>query len=381
MANDMIGDSESTFSIQIMAARIFAMIVLGLGSFLLGLLPMISMKWLRPNLESSRVLSLLMSFGGGVLLFTTLLHLQPEVRESVLKLKEAGQLPNGHGTENLADLICIAGFFLAYAIDTIVHSTLDDLHVHNHAGHEVLHQSMSLRRRNYTVTASTSSQVQSTSELPATSAINDYGNEFNKEQYRSLACDMTSPTRPDDNQQQLQVRWAESDAEKQAMGPPEVDVPAVRSFSDLPLVLALSFHEVFEGLAIGLEERVDHVWYLFFAVASHKLIIALCIGMKLAGSGTKNSVLIAYVATFAFVTPVGIALGMLILHLGHTVDGEPGIMSVVLQGLAAGTLLYVVFYEVLPGHKISGLFNLLSVILGFSVLLLLQMKSEYLNRF
>jgi zinc transporter 1/2/3 len=53
-------------------------------------------------------------------------------------------------------------------------------------------------------------------------------------------------------------------------------------------------------------------------------------------------------------------------------------VAVILQGLAAGTLLYVVFFEVLARHKQSGFLHLLSIMLGFCSLLILQTMSEYL---
>ena len=47
----------------------------------------------------------------------------------------------------------------------------------------------------------------------------------------------------------------------------------------------------------------------------------------------------------------------------------------VFQGLASGTLLYVVFFEILHKHR-EGLFQYLSIILGFSVMFGLQMLSK-----
>uniref|UniRef100_A0A2S2PFJ6 Zinc transporter ZIP1 n=1 Tax=Schizaphis graminum TaxID=13262 RepID=A0A2S2PFJ6_SCHGA len=373
MADDGIG----VFFEHITVAKTIAMLVLGLGSFVLGMLPikLTSRKWWRPNAEappqpgghshpghsateSSPIVSLLLCFGGGVLLFTTFLHLQPEVRESVVRLQRAHRLPDGHGTENLGDLIFCVGFFLVFIIDQIVHAVLDGLYDAD-AGQEMLHRSMSLRRR----------------DNPAARPI-DVG----EEQYRSLSWEMTMPTGKQGNaaQQRQQPRReaCSNTVNRRPSGPPKA---TGQSFRGLFAVLALSFHEVFEGLAIGLEERVDHMWYLFFAVATHKLIIAFCIGLELAWLETKKAVLIAYVATFAVVTPVGIAIGMMLVHYGNggAVDGAPGLVAVVLQGLAAGTLLYVVFFEVLARYKQSGFSHLLSIILGFSVMLMLQMMTHH----
>jgi solute carrier family 39 (zinc transporter), member 1/2/3 len=381
MADDGIG---VVLFEHITVAKTIAMLVLGLGSFILGMLPikLTSRKWWRPNAEappqpgghshpghsaseSSPIVSLLLCFGGGVLLFTTFLHLQPEVRESVVRLQRAHRLPDGQGTENLGDLIFCVGFFLVFIIDQIVHTVLDRLYgADGDAGQEMLHRSMSLRRR----------------DNPATTAARP--NEIGEEQCRSLSWEMTPPTRQQQGnaaQQRQQPRLGEV-CNTVNRRPPKANG---QSFRGLFAVLALSFHEVFEGLAIGLEERVDHMWYLFFAVATHKLIIAFCIGLELAWLETKKAVLIAYVATFAVVTPVGIAIGMMLVRYGNggAVDGAPGLVAVVLQGLAAGTLLYVVFFEVLARYKQSGFSHLSSIILGFAVMLMLQMISEFPDRF
>lgn len=52
--------------------------------------------------------------------------------------------------------------------------------------------------------------------------------------------------------------------------------------------------------------------------------------------------------------------------------------SLIFQGLASGTLLYVVFFEILHKHR-SGLLQYLSIILGFSVMFGLQVLSEYIT--
>lgn len=367
MTEDEIEVGTMAFLGHITVTKTIAMLILGLGSFMLGVLPMkfTSKNWWRPNVEvqtqngghshpghsapdSSPVVSLLLCFGGGVLLFTTLLHLQPEVREGVSQLQLTGQLFNGHGTENLGDLIFCAGFFLVFIIDQVVHTVLDSWYVDSEASKEVMHRSMSLRRR---TPALRTPVLQSPKESPASSTVKEHLNELSEEHFRPLPQEVALPPRLGDEQQQ--VRCVGADVEKQASRSLKEDRPAEQSFRGLFAVLALSFHEVFEGLAIGLEERVDHTWYLLFAVATHKLIIGFCIDLELAWLETKRTIIITYVATFAIVTPVCIAMGIFLVHFGNgeSVDGTPGLMAVVLQGLAAGTLLYVVFFEVLARLK------------------------------
>ncbi|XP_050430143.1 zinc transporter ZIP1-like [Adelges cooleyi] len=386
-STDTTVTSTSTFAVvdEITMAKTLAMIVLGLGSFVLGVIPIKLAKWWHKEpaaveaassnsaghshhhgaASSSPVVSLLLCFGGGVLLFTTLLHLQPEVREGVRNLQEAGMLPDG--LSSLGDLIFCAGFFLVYFLDEIVHSVLDKCSVDSDDDTEaVLHRSMSLRR--CTMSIPRASLTGSPTSVPSvtgasTASINELLKESKDKRYHA-------------SWKNRQIR----DAEEQTK--PAADAgrgtTANRSFRGLFAVLALSFHEIFEGLAIGLEERIENVWYLFIAVATHKLVIAFCVGLELAWSKTRVPVLVMYVATFAVVTPVGIAGGMWLVRYGAsgTIDGSPGTVAVVLQGLAAGTLLYVVFFEVLARHKQSGFLHLLAILTGFCIMLTLQLTTH-----
>ena len=51
------------------------------------------------------------------------------------------------------------------------------------------------------------------------------------------------------------------------------------------MVLALSLHAVFEGIALGLTDNSNSVWFLFFAIASHKYVISFCVGLQFVSSG------------------------------------------------------------------------------------------------
>ena len=46
------------------------------------------------------------------------------------------------------------------------------------------------------------------------------------------------------------------------------------------------------------------------AVACHKFVIAFCIGVELVSMRTRTVLVVLYVATFAIVSPIGIAVGV-----------------------------------------------------------------------
>ena len=90
---------------------------------------------------------------------------------------------------------------------------------------------------------------------------------------------------------------------------------AIRDFCT---VLALSFHAVFEGLAVGLEESIEDVWTLFAAVATHKFVISFCIGIELVSVGTPLAFFLTYIITYAVMTPIGIGIGLAVTELADS---------------------------------------------------------------
>jgi len=76
------------------------------------------------------------------------------------------------------------------------------------------------------------------------------------------------------------------------------------------VILALSIHDLFEGVALGVARRESSVWFLLLAFASHKWVIAGCLGLKWARSALKPLVAILYMTVFCVVSPIGVGVGM-----------------------------------------------------------------------
>lgn len=145
------------------------------------------------------------------------------------------------------------------------------------------------------------------------------------------------------------------------------------------LIVALSFHSVFEGMAIGLQSTFSGILSSFIAVSMHKLIMAFCAGVELLVLGSKRSVFICSMVAFALICPIGISIGTIITEVdgtGNSQETNPSLGIASLQGLACGTLLYVTFFEVLTrtkGNEMASLINFISVLLGFVVITALHL--------
>ena len=140
-------------------------------------------------------------------------------------------------------------------------------------------------------------------------------------------------------------------------------------------MLALSLHAVFEGMALGLVSDTASVWFLFFAISSHKYIITFCVGTQLVSSGVRPLLTAIYVTTLALVSPIGAGIGLGLAQSAEHISAQTAAITV-LQGLATGTLIYVVFFEILEKERskgTSGLLVITCLVLGFLCILLLQL--------
>ena len=141
------------------------------------------------------------------------------------------------------------------------------------------------------------------------------------------------------------------------------------------MVLALSLHAVFEGMALGLAQDTAAVWFLFFAISSHKYIITFCVGTQFVSSGVRPLLTIIYVTTLALISPIGAGIGLGLTESAEHVSTQAAVITV-LQGLATGTLIYVVFFEIIEKERSKGTNGVLIVtclVLGFLCILLLQL--------
>lgn len=252
---------------ELIIAKVVTMCALGGASFLVGMLP-VYLKRLIPIQTSEQdkhlTLSLLLCFGGGVLLFTTFLHLQPEVRESFARLESENKIPTiGYGIST-SELVFCLGFFFVYLIEELIHSCLD-----KKMKHDVLHRSLSVRCRH----------------------VHTHGDHLARTTDIGKKEDAICANNQNDIEQDSKSG--------------NLNDTIKTSFSGLLTVLALSFHAIFEGLAVGLENGTQKVWYLLIAIATHKLVIAFCVGVELVTSKTKLLLMSLYIGTFAVVTPLG----------------------------------------------------------------------------
>ncbi|XP_039651801.1 zinc transporter ZIP1 isoform X2 [Perca fluviatilis] len=147
-----------------------------------------------------------------------------------------------------------------------------------------------------------------------------------------------------------------------------VDFQAHSPFRSFMLFLSLSLHSVFEGLAIGLQSTDSKVLEICIAILVHKSIIVFSLSVKLVQSAVRPLWVAAYIGVFAMMSPIGIGIGISVTE-AHLAAGA--LIQAILEGLAAGTFIYITFLEILP-HELNSpgkqLLKVLFILLGFSVM-------------
>lgn len=104
------------------------------------------------------------------------------------------------------------------------------------------------------------------------------------------------------------------------------------------------------------------------AIVIHKSIIVFSLAVKLVQSAVPPLWVAAYVGVFAMMSPVGIAIGISVMEAQLS---SGALIQAVLEGLAAGTFVYITFLEILP-HELNSsgkqLLKVFFILLGFSIM-------------
>lgn len=337
-----------TNNYDLLIAKCTAMLVLFFASTLCGSLPFMlnrHFKWIDIDLDarSATYIKSLLYFGGGVLLCTTYIHLLPEVQQAVSNLVDCGVIPKFHFP--VAELLMCFGFFAMFFVEELTFS----LHKYYNPDETKCQSSSSAVDSGVDIKHSAQDLEDQTIKLKIikSETDNSHHNVLRSGSNGHAHSHLPISARNDENTKDI--------------------ASALRG---LVMLLALSLHELIEGMTIGLEASTNHVWFMFGAVSVHKLVLAFCLAVELIVSRTRLTLSMIYVITFAIVSPIGIGVGILVSHHGDTTTAS--IPSVILQGLASGTLLYVVFFEILSKDH-SGILPLLVFLVGFLVMFALEL--------
>ncbi|EFX71838.1 hypothetical protein DAPPUDRAFT_308636 [Daphnia pulex] len=306
-------------------------------------------------------MSVFLCFGAGLLLSTCFIHMIPEVRDSFDKVIKSGQYP---ALEQFPfpEAIVVLGFFAVYLFEELGELLMG-------------HGEKKKKKKKANAAGSPTVNGQSPVKMVTSDSEDD----------RHKLTIITVP-KEDIGTRRVTEEGTDNDSDDSSHhghnhhghshGPPPIlsdleersVAAAIRGFL---LVFALSFHSIFEGMAIGLQPTLKDIWFLFAAVTVHELAIMFCIGMEMLASHIRVGIYIAYMVTLGLITPIGVAIGIFVTEYFQDPTPSHTLTIGILQGVAAGTLLYVTFLEVLERERRksgNGLIKLLSVFVGFVLL-------------
>lgn len=119
-------------------------------------------------------------------------------------------------------------------------------------------------------------------------------------------------------------------------------VSAASSLGDsILLIVALCFHSIFEGIAIGVAETEADAWKALWTVCLHKIFAAIAMGIALLRMIPDRPLLscVAYAFAFAISSPIGVAIGIII---DATTEGAlADWIYAISMGVACGVFIYV----------------------------------------
>lgn len=149
---------------------------------------------------------------------------------------------------------------------------------------------------------------------------------------------------------------------------PHAHSHGVRSIT---LVVALSFHSVIEGLALGIQGSMDSVATLFFSIIIHKCIVLFSTGVQLARTHAHQlQIVVISILLLSLMSPIGSSIGIGVEQSTlNTGVKEATIM--VFEGLSVGTFLYVTFFEVFlheRDNEHNNMLKLLVTLIGFGII-------------
>ncbi|XP_028407097.1 zinc transporter ZIP1-like [Dendronephthya gigantea] len=367
--------------------KIISLSVLFVVTFVAGLLPL-TLRQKRsqsdPNRRALRdrkrkqVISLCTCFAGGAFFASSMLELLPAVEKDFKVVLENAKIDHSFP---LAEFGISIGFFLILTVEQIIH-VAKERPSHGH-GHSHTHNHRDSTASPLLHNGHTPSYGTRTPDSQPSPSENDSGESDNDEPPPIAQ----SPPVPLVNDSHIEHRHVQSTEHNQINDDHDHDHEHsifaeiskkhhnerhyLRSYL---LLIALSVHALFEGLAVGLFEDINNMFQVLGALVIHKCILAFSIGINLVQHSFPAPAVIKSSFLFSAMSPVGFGIGILMLTYASTNLGR--IFSALFQALATGTFLYVTFFEIffheLNSKECHKLLKVLMMILGYALIAIVQ---------
>ena len=306
--------------------------------------------------KSNTFLSLSNSFSAGIFLGMGLFHILPE---SVEMLEEATEVP-------LAYICCFLSYALILFVEKIAfnsHSIVHAAHCHedshphgdDHSHHDHEHHQHCVGK-----------------VKEGEQCVESHENKEDEEKKEQILVVKVNQNQESSSSRGMQASSTELNQVDNKLK--EQNPVSKGGLSSYLLLLALGFHGLFEGISLGIQSEIKGTLFLLLAIALHKWAASLTLGISFVKSGVTKKQFIIMILIFAFITPVGIALGMALTSLSS--DTVAGIFL----SISVGTFIYIACSEVIvdefsnPDKKY---YKFLSFLLGAAIVVALTLVEVY----
>ncbi len=366
-----------------LAAKIISLTALFIVTFIAGLLPLKLRRKEEDGEDENRIvlrklrrkqlISLSTCFAGGAFFASSMLELIPTVEKdfkAVLGSHDIGKdFP-------IAEFVISIGFFLILTVEQVIHVVKEKPstghgHSHSHGHKDYAPLLKDEQKASYGIKTTpehhdseASGESDSDDHPPSSVALED-GHHIKHASHGDVQ----------NNEDNLMNDSIEHEHEHSIFADISKKHHNQRHYlRSYLLLIALSVHALFEGLAVGLFQNIDNMVELLGALIIHKCILGFSIGINLVQHGFPAMMVARSSFLFSAMSPIGLGIGILMLTYASPSLGR--VFSAVFQAIAAGTFLYVTFFEIffheLNSKECHRLLKVLMMILGYSLITIVQ---------
>lgn len=392
-------DTDGQIDMDVVVAKVLALIIITILTVLSGLLPCRLLQhfgrtMLRRSRNFDHAVSGAKCFAGGVFLGTCFLHLIPETRSKVdIILENLGS----RSKYPVAELLTIAGFFGvifgehvirfiyykieednccpnfesdSYSFDKDYIRSIHDAETEGcdliecNSLHSISQKSLTNSQEDFNIQSLNTRQdstnvptININGKVPGNTNVtqNCQVSNSNSPNHNSCSSVHNEPTAQLCNSikgverfdmeiipaplQDLEVKTVVTEISKG-------EESTKSHFRSVLLLAALSFHGVFEGMALGLQSKESDVWIMCIAIVVHRGILSFGMSLQYARNNDRPSTIIFSISTFAIICVVGIVIGIAI-STGAQLYDDVDVPNALLQSLATGTIFYIIFLNIL----------------------------------
>lgn len=141
----------------------------------------------------------------------------------------------------------------------------------------------------------------------------------------------------------------------------------------LVIVIAFSAHLVFDGLAIGLQSTANKIYSMLFSISMHKFVVAIAVALEIFDQTSSVYMTLVHMSLFSLMSPIGIWIVIATQKKSGLIKQDESLFFVMLSAVTTGTILYIVFFEILQkdrsGSNVNGLVLWVVMLFGFALML------------